>query len=69
MSKFQKRHVNQIWWNVITWYIKSVISTFSKTTIIKLGWNAYSNKQHDLTPRIYFLHKITIALKFISYIN
>ena len=25
--------------------------------------------QHDLTPRIYALHKITIALKFISYIN
>ena len=24
--KFQKRHVNQIWWNVITWYIKNVIS-------------------------------------------
>ena len=26
-------------------------------------------KQHDLTPRIYALHKITIALKFMSYIN
>ena len=25
--------------------------------------------QHDLTPRIYVLHKITIALKFMSYIN
>ena len=24
--------------------------------------------QHDLTPRIYVLHKITIALKFMSYI-
>ena len=26
-------------------------------------------KQHDLTPRIYVLHKITIALKFLSHIN
>ena len=26
-------------------------------------------KQHDLTPRIYVLHKITTALKFMSYIN
>ena len=26
-------------------------------------------KQHDLTPRIYVLHKITTALKFVSYIN
>ena len=25
--------------------------------------------QHDGTPRIYALHKITIALKFLSYIN
>ena len=25
--------------------------------------------QHDLTPRIYVLHKITIALKFMCYIN
>ena len=25
--------------------------------------------QHNLTPRIYVLHKITIALKFMSYIN
>ena len=25
--------------------------------------------QHDRTPRIYALHKITIALKFMSYIN
>ena len=25
--------------------------------------------QHDLTPRIHVLHKITIALKFMSYIN
>ena len=25
--------------------------------------------QHDLTPRIYVLHKITIVLKFMSYIN
>ena len=25
--------------------------------------------QRDLTPRIYVLHKITIALKFMSYIN
>ena len=25
-------------------------------------------KQHDLTPRISVLHKITIALKFMSYI-
>ena len=25
--------------------------------------------QHDLTTRIYVLHKITIALKFMSYIN
>ena len=24
--------------------------------------------QHDLTPRIYVLHKITIVLKFMSYI-
>ena len=27
------------------------------------------NNQYDLTPRIYVLHKITIALKFMSYIN
>ena len=27
------------------------------------------NIQHDLTPKIYVLHKITIALKFMSYIN
>ena len=27
------------------------------------------DRQHDLTPRIYVLHKITIALKFMSYIN
>ena len=27
------------------------------------------NIQHDLPPRIYVLHKITIALKFMSYIN
>ena len=27
------------------------------------------NEQHNLTPRIYVLHKITIALKFMSYIN
>ena len=26
-------------------------------------------KQHNLTPRIYVLHKITIALKFLSHIN
>ena len=26
-------------------------------------------KQHDLTARIYVLHKITIGLKFMSYIN
>ena len=25
--------------------------------------------QHDLAPRIYVLHKITIALKFMSYMN
>ena len=27
------------------------------------------NGQHDLTPRIYVLHKIMIVLKFMSYIN
>ena len=33
-------------------------------------WQATSSaRQHDLTPRIYVLHKITIALKFMSYIN
>ena len=26
---------------------------------------AMVNTQHDLTPRIYVLHKITIALKFV----
>ena len=29
----------------------------------------HSDEQHDLTPRIYVLQKITIALKFMSYIN
>ena len=29
----------------------------------------YKGTQHDLTPKIYALHKITIALKFMSYIN
>ena len=29
----------------------------------------YFTIQHDLTPRIYVLHKITIVLKFMSYIN
>ena len=29
-------------------------------------WQAtFSARQHDLTPRIYVLHKITIALKFV----
>ena len=27
------------------------------------------NNQPDITTRIYVLHKITIALKFMSYIN
>ena len=27
--------------------------------------NNHRNFQHDLTPRIYVLHKITIALKFV----
>ena len=30
---------------------------------------SHNKFQHDLTPRIYALHKITIALKFMSYIN
>ena len=29
----------------------------------------HNDEQHDLTPRIYVPHKITIALKFMSYIN
>ena len=31
--------------------------------------NATGIFQHDLTPRIYVLHKIATALKFMSYIN
>ena len=76
MSKFQKRHVNQIWWNVITWHIKNVISQLSRRLHSpKLGWNTYANKQHDLTPRIYVLQKLKVAVKFwnrvkfMSYIN
>ena len=30
MSKFHKRHVNQIWWNVITWHIKNIIWQLSR---------------------------------------
>ena len=41
-----------------------------KTPSLMSSWKIYEFlKQHDLTPRIYVLHKITIALKFMSYIN
>ena len=43
---------------------------FEKCALIfKKGAVMYRKYQHDLTPRIYALHKITIALKFMSYIN
>ena len=32
-------------------------------------YNHFSNYQSVITTRIYVLHKITIALKFMSYIN
>ena len=36
---------------------------------IRISFEVCQKFQHDLTPRIYVLHKITTALKFMSYIN
>ena len=58
---------------VIYWLKILLMSTnscfFPFSSYIKLGYNHSQNIQHDLTPRIYVLHKITTALKFMSYIN
>ena len=49
----------------------SYMSHIFVNKIATVGTNSVhiKNNQHDLTPRIYVLHKITIALKFMSYIN
>ena len=43
--------------------------TAAKTIKVKKDCMNSCKFQYDLTPRIYALHKITIALKFKSYIN
>ena len=53
--------------------LKTIIITFSQPSVncwkrIKIITACFKS-QHDLTPRIYVLHKITIALKFMSCIN
>ena len=42
---------------------------FQKSWVIMKAQKSHFVMQHDLTPRIHALHKITIALKFMSYIN
>ena len=43
---------------------------FQATIFIKcLDKKIYFVMQHNITPRIYAIHKITIALKFMAYTN
>ena len=49
-------------------FINSEKSTVSDAYMLRLNL-VVKVDQHDLAPRIYVLHKITIALKFMSYIN
>ena len=69
----------------VVWYINQLAAGLKvhsrwlrrfQTTLKNSSWSyiafsSYSVKelQHDLIPRIDVLHKITIALKFLSYIN
>ena len=70
MSKFQKRNINQIWWegwncmqtlggmtfdHVITWWIKKSYYNLYEDTITKLDWNAYANNMIPLLCNTWFI--------------
>ena len=76
MSKFKKRHANQIWWerlngiqplgdmafdHVITWYIKNIISQQRLQTWLE-------HNENKIVPLLYVMRFITCHLLY-SYMS